>query len=114
MIIHTSRDQDTGGRDTWTAPYVAETLAANDAESRVYALRAVAALTALSAERPDDISDPRTILVDLKHAADSMRAIASVVITAYELDESDRDEAVGELGALETATAHLHALSDNL
>lgn len=114
MIIHTSRDQDSGGRATWTAPYVAETLAANDAESRVYAMRAVAALTALSAERPDDVSDPRTILLDLSLAADSMRAIASVVISAYELDKTDTDEALGALGALETATAHLHGLSDNL
>lgn len=92
--IYRSSDQDDDGHTEWTPADVAAKVADGDPECLAQVVRVLAVLLADAAgPRGDRVTDPRTVLLDLGRAADSLAAVARAVIIRDELGKHD-DEGV--------------------
>lgn|SRR5512142_447404 len=109
---YTSYDQDQGD-DDWLPGDIAARVSAGDPEGLAHVIRALSARLADAAARVDD---PRTVLLDLSRAADSMLAAVRQVITDEELCDPSREDirassllAMDSLGDASAALYDLHS-----
>jgi hypothetical protein len=113
---YTSFDQDQGGHDEWSPADIAARVALGDPEGLAHVLRATAAQLADAAGPTGGrVTDPRTVLLDLGRAADSMAAAVRAVIVRDELhshdDEGVQDQCAEAMTCLLGASAALDGLS---
>lgn len=81
----TSRDQD-AGPDGWLPADIADRVADGDPEGLAQVVRV---LSCRIADAAAGVTDPRTVLLDLGHAAESLAAAVQAAVRAYGLDDPD-------------------------